>query len=155
MSKYKIAIFMVLIVTLCLYSLNSINVMAKEKPLEQTYDCNVLSGGQYVQCCQAFTQEDGSVKMWCTLCENTKPPSNCTERFHTQQGEDIASPPTDGVSDDPQAGDDGNPGIPPTEGITDENENENSPSENEDSSTSSTIPSNGINELDASDINGK
>lgn len=56
------------------------NVMAKQKPLEPGHTCNVLSGGQYVQCCQSFW-EDGDAKVYCTLCENTKPPSNCTDRF--------------------------------------------------------------------------
>ncbi|HYF99101.1 MAG TPA: hypothetical protein VD815_03330 [Candidatus Saccharimonadales bacterium] len=154
----------------------SLNVTAKEKPLEPNYTCDVISGG-YLRCCQAFITDDGTLKDYCTTCDNTKPPSNCTPRMENnprvETGEDIATPPTEGISDDPKAGDDPNPGIPstggvsddpqtgndedpsipPTGGIVDENDN-NSGSDNESPDTpNNTIPRKGGSSLDTSNLN--
>ncbi len=149
MKNTVMIIGMALIVTFCLYIPNPSIVVGKEKPFEPKPVCDVLSGGQYVRCCQSFTGDDGNLKNYCTLCENTNPPSNCTERFEprNQAGEDVGVPPTEGVSDDPQAGDNPSPGIPPTEGVEDETENENT------DTPTNTIPRKGGNGLDASGLN--
>lgn len=63
---------------------------------------------------------------------------------------DTSIPPTEWISDDPQAGDDRNPGIPPTEGVEDDTSNNNENGNSEDSSN--TIPRKGGG-LDTSNIN--
>ncbi len=54
---------------------------------------------------------------------------------------DTSIPPTEGISDDPQAGEDRNPNIPPTEGVEDDTSNNNENGNSEDSSN--TIPRKG------------
>ena len=145
---------MALIVGIFLYTPNQSIVVGKEKPLEPKPVCDVVSGGQYVRCCQTYIQDNGGFKNYCTMCENTNPPSNCTDRFEVrnQAGEDVGLPPSEGVSDDPQAGDNPNPGIPPTGGVVDETDSEDS-SENDNADTANTIPRKGGGSLGTSNLN--
>ena len=116
-----------------------------------SYRCFSQDDGETVLCCQLF-QGSGDYKWFCTYCDNTNPPSNCLPRFEARnEGGDIVVPPQEGVSDDPQAGDDPNPGIPPTEGVTDESENEYG-NGNADTPTN-TIPRKGGSDLDPSKLN--
>jgi hypothetical protein len=122
--------------------------MAQEKPIEPV-SCYPTEGGGYVLCCQAFQDGNGPINNYCTFCRDTKPPSECTDRVQTRDPNNEetspAIPPTEGISDDPQAGEDRNPSIPPTEGVLDETENnDNSGNDNENSGTpTNTIPRKG------------
>ena len=90
----------------------SLNVMAKDNAVG-SYRCFPQDNGESVLCCQLF-QGGGDYKWFCTYCDNTSPPSNCLPRFEARnEGGDIVVPTQDGVSDDPQAGEDRNPAIPP------------------------------------------
>jgi hypothetical protein len=133
----------------------SLNVMAKDTAVG-SYKCFPQDDGEGVVCCQLF-QGDNKHKWYCTYCDNTNPPSNCLPRWESRNGvgEDIAVPPTEGVSDDPEAGDDRNPSIPPTGGVVDETENDdNSGSDNESPDTqTNTIPRKGGGVLDPSNLN--
>jgi hypothetical protein len=42
--------------------------------------CDVGSSGFLVHCCQTTTDDKGIEIHWCTLCDNTHPPSNCSPR---------------------------------------------------------------------------
>jgi hypothetical protein len=136
------------------------SVMAKEKPLDQVI-CNPTVDGPYVKCCQTFIDDKDNLTVYCTVCDNTTPPSNCGERFPSGgaieggNNEDIAAPPTEGISDDPQAGDDKSPDIPSTGGVVDETINDdNSGSENENADTpTNTIPRKGDSGMDTSNLN--
>ena len=55
------------------------NVLAKEKVTSGPVKCGEITDGT-VHCCQAETGSDGIEIIWCTLCDNTNPPSNCTPR---------------------------------------------------------------------------
>jgi hypothetical protein len=133
----------------------SLNVNAKDNAVG-SYRCFPQDDGETVLCCQLFQGDNKDHKWYCSYCDNTSPPSNCSPRFEARNGvgEDIAVPPTEGVSDDPEAGDDRNPSIPPTGGVVDETENDdNSGSDNESPDTpTNTIPRKG-GDLDTSDLN--
>ena len=62
-------------------------------------------------------------------------------------------PPTEGISDDPQAGDNPNPSIPPTGGVSDETESQNSESDNDNTDSTNTVPRKGGSGLDPSKLN--
>ena len=129
----------------------SLNVMAKDNAVG-SYRCFPQDNGESVLCCQLF-QGGGDYKWFCTYCDNTSPPSNCLPRFEARnEGGDIVVPPQDGVSDDPQAGDNPNPGIPPTGGVVDETDSEDS-SENDNADTANTIPRKGGGSLGTSNLN--
>jgi hypothetical protein len=42
--------------------------------------CRVGYSGFIVYCCQTTTSDDGIEIRWCTMCDNTNPPSNCSPR---------------------------------------------------------------------------
>jgi hypothetical protein len=88
----------------------------------------------------------GETIEWCQKCLG----SDCEPIYSPRS----TGPPTDGVfdppgvvSDDPQAGNNENPSIPPTEGVTDETENENT------DTPTNTIPRKGGSGLDPSKLN--
>jgi hypothetical protein len=50
--------------------------------------CNPVrgGGGYFVTCCQDFTYSNGVTKTYCTDCDNTQPPSNCSQRYEALVG---------------------------------------------------------------------
>lgn len=152
--NHTLVISMTLLLTaLSIAGTISLNVMAKDNAVG-LYRCFPQDGGETVLCCQLF-QGSGDSKWFCTYCDNTSPPSNCLPRFEARNegGGDIFASPQEGISDDHQAGDNPNPGIPPTEGVTDETESENSESEAENTDSGNTIPRKGDSGLDSSKLN--
>ena len=155
MNNIPIVFGMTFLVAICIAGSISSAVLAKEKPFDQII-CNPTDSGPYVKCCQTFIDDNDNLTVYCTVCDNTSPPSNCGERFPSggalegRNGEDVAAPPTGGISDDPEAGDDPNPGIPPSGGVVDETENENSESAADD--PTNTIPRKGGSGLEASTL---
>lgn len=79
-SNILVIIAVTLIVTI-IFVTPTINVNAE--PNNQSYGCNYIPGsgtiGQ-VECC---TLEASTDTVWCTTCDNTHPPSNCSEREPT------------------------------------------------------------------------
>ena len=44
--------------------------------------CSPTDGGKKVTCCGGEYDSKGNhVGYWCTTCDNTQPPSNCTDRY--------------------------------------------------------------------------
>jgi hypothetical protein len=43
-------------------------------------------GDHTVKCCQNQTDEKGDTHRWCTTCDKTDPPSNCSPRFEESSG---------------------------------------------------------------------
>lgn len=128
----------------------SLNVMAKDNAVG-SYRCFPQDDGETVLCCQLFQGDNNDYKWYCSYCDNTSPPSNCLPRFEARnEGGDIVVPPKEGISDDPQAGDDRSPDLPSTEGVEDDISNNNENGNNEDSSN--TIPRKGSG-LDTANIN--
>ncbi|HYF99156.1 MAG TPA: hypothetical protein VD815_03605 [Candidatus Saccharimonadales bacterium] len=138
------------------------------------------NGGEEVECCWTVDVAPGtgvggqSYELYCSECENggTRGYINCSEpSLQYRDGKPLPPlsgnindgeisddpeagddpnpgiPPRGGVSDDPKAGDDPNPGIPPTGGVTDETENENA------DTPTNTIPRKGDSGLDTSTLN--
>jgi hypothetical protein len=103
---------MALLAAICISGPISLSVLAKEKPTEP-YGCNELVMDK-VKCCQGFS-DNGKLVFYCTVCDNTKPPSNCSPRS-TEMGDannqDTTVPPTSGVEDDSNNGDNTSPRIP-------------------------------------------
>ena len=98
----------------------TLSVMAKEKPFEP-YGCNEPAMDK-VKCGQGFTGDDGKLVFYCTVCDNTKPSSNCSPRS-TEMGDannqDTTIPPSSGVEDDSN-NEDTSPSIPPSSGVEDD-----------------------------------
>jgi hypothetical protein len=46
----------------------------------------------YIKCCQTETDDEGLEIKWCTLCDNTNPPSNCSEREIATEGPQTPPP---------------------------------------------------------------
>ena len=67
----------------------------------------------------------GETIEWCQKCLGSDCEPIYTPRSTGPLTDGVFDPPTGSVSDDPQAGNNENPSIPPTEGVTDETENEN------------------------------
>ncbi|CAN5658832.1 hypothetical protein BH23THE1_BH23THE1_30480 [soil metagenome] len=138
---------MALLTAICISGLISLSVMAKEKPFEPTYSCFELAVDK-VKCCQAFTGDDGNLMHYCTVCDNTKPPSNCSPRsteMSDSNNQDTTIPPTSGVDDDSN-NEDTSPSIPPTSGVEDD--------ANSGDNTSPRIPTkgDGLNTLDGDKV---
>lgn len=57
------------------------SAMARITPMEPKPTCSV-SYGSTVECCQSFSDPSGAnAKVYCTLCKNTDPPSDCSDRY--------------------------------------------------------------------------
>ena len=56
--------------------------------------CEVADNPAFVECCQTSKRGPGDIEIhWCTMCDNTDPPSNCGERYPST---DIGPPPPPG-----------------------------------------------------------
>ena len=55
------------------------SVLAKGKLTMGPVKCGEITD-ETVHCCATETGSDGIEIIWCTLCDNTNPPSNCTPR---------------------------------------------------------------------------
>lgn len=126
-----------LLVTISLIELFPMNVMA-DKIVDGTLSCTDVTPGYTVECCAyVYNETPGSGHISCTTCAATNPPSNCTPRYPASQAVNdnvIPDIPTEGVSDDPNASDDPNPGIPSQGGVVGEptesdGQNQNQPKE--------------------------
>jgi hypothetical protein len=141
-----------LITALSIEGTISLNVMAKDNAVG-SYRCFPQDDGETVLCCQLFQGDNKDYKWYCSYCDNTSPPSNCLPRFEARtEGGNIVVPPQEGISDDPQAGDDRNPSIPPTEGVEDDTSNNDNNENGNSEDSSNTIPRKGSG-LDAANMN--
>jgi hypothetical protein len=71
--------------------------------------CSPTDGGKKVTCCGGEYDSKGNhVGYWCTTCDNTQPPSNCTDRYKglvvVNPGKVISDVLQGGVSEDPTTG---------------------------------------------------
>ena len=90
-TRSKLLLFVVILflaVTSSSYLISNSVFAATKGPIE----CTALSDHS-TECCQTTTEDDGIEITWCTMCENTDPPSNCSGRY---QGPlfDVAPPPS-------------------------------------------------------------
>ncbi len=120
MNSILIISGMALLAAICISGPISLSVMAKERPAEP-YSCFAIAGDK-TKCCQAFFDDDGELLHYCTVCDNTRPPSNCSPRsleMADANNQDTTIPPTSGVDDDSN-NEDTSPSIPPTSGVEDD-----------------------------------
>ena len=137
---------MALLAAMCISGPISLSVMAKEKPFEPV-SCFALMMDK-VKCCQAFIGDSGELLHYCTVCDNTKPPSNCSPRsleMADANNQDTTIPPTSGVEDDSN-NEETSPSIPPTSGVEDD--------DNSGENTSPRIPTKGggLGTLDGDEV---
>jgi hypothetical protein len=112
MNNILIVIGMTFLVAICIAGSISSGVMAK--PMKPSYWCTTLTEGYTVKCCM-FVEENGELEKYCTVCADTNPPSNCTPREPGRDdpnNEDTSIPPTSGVEDDANSGENTSPRIP-------------------------------------------
>lgn len=82
MNKFLIMSFIFTLVTAIFFSSN---VVAKQSVTRGPMECNVTDRG-YMHCCQNETGNGGIEMRWCTVCDNTSPPSNCLPSYQVEQG---------------------------------------------------------------------
>jgi len=71
-----------LVIALIFSSYSRSDVFAKGKVTTGSLDCTSGINGREM-CCQDETGSQGIVIRWCTICDATSPPSNCTPRFNS------------------------------------------------------------------------
>jgi hypothetical protein len=78
MNKIFIMTVIVILTITIIGSSSLTNVLAKGKVTMGPYNCEEVS--DFVNCCAVETGSDGIEITWCTICDNTNPPSNCSPR---------------------------------------------------------------------------
>ena len=84
--KRKLLIFVVislLVIVLICSSYSRSDVFAKGKVTRGSLDCTSPAVNGREVCCQDETGSQGIVIRWCTVCDATSPPSNCSPRFNS------------------------------------------------------------------------
>jgi hypothetical protein len=79
MNRIFIMTFIVILTITIIGSSSLTNVLAKGKVTMGPVNCEELTSDS-VHCCAIETGSDGIEITWCTVCDNTSPPSNCTPR---------------------------------------------------------------------------
>ena len=123
--KSKLLIFVVislLVIALICSSYSRSDVFAKGKVTRGSLDCSSPTFGREV-CCQDETDSQGIVIRWCTVCDATSPPSNCSPRFNS--GSVPITPPKSNDGGSPKDG-----GVLPQE-TTPPKSNDNNPPTND------------------------
>jgi hypothetical protein len=77
-----IVVISLLVIALIFSSYSRSDVFAKGKVTTGSLDCSSGENGREM-CCQDETGSQGIVIRWCTICDATSPPSNCTPRFNS------------------------------------------------------------------------
>jgi hypothetical protein len=71
-----------LAIALILNSTSRFDVFAKPKLTRGPIKCQVQPGApNFTECCQTETDKKGIEIRWCTICDNTDPPSHCGPRY--------------------------------------------------------------------------
>jgi hypothetical protein len=112
MNNIPIFFGMTFLIAICIAGSISSGVMAK--PTKPSYWCTTLTEGYTVKCCM-FVEENGELEKYCTVCADTNPPSNCTPREPGREdlnNQDTTIPPSSGVEDDANNGENTSPRIP-------------------------------------------
>jgi len=107
-NNILIIIGITLLISICIAGSLSSSVMSK--PIKSSYWCVPVTDGYTVKCCDIFGD-----KKYCTVCADTNPPSNCTPREEVREdsnNQDTTIPPTSGVEDDTNSGENTSPRIP-------------------------------------------
>ena len=79
MNKILIMTAIVVLIITVIGSSSLTSVLAKGKVTMGPAKCEDLTDDA-VHCCATETGSDGIEITWCTVCDNTNPPSNCTPR---------------------------------------------------------------------------
>lgn len=89
-----VASFLLVVLILSLYSIPKASAL-----LNKATSCSPISGIHLIQCCQTISDTGGAVvKVTCTICNDTEPPSNCGPPFTPQEGQTgPINPPTSGT----------------------------------------------------------
>jgi hypothetical protein len=93
-NKRKILIVALLFLSVALIFSSYVrsDVYAKSRVTRGPIECNNLADDELIRCCQTETDSKGVKITYCTVCDNTAPPSNCTPRTEARQ---IKLPPSD------------------------------------------------------------
>ncbi len=74
----------IIVLTITIISSSSLtDVLAKGKVAKGPIECNLIPNSDLIQCCQTETDSKGVEIKYCTNCDDTVPPSNCTPRFQS------------------------------------------------------------------------
>jgi hypothetical protein len=85
-----------LAIALILNSSSRFDVFAKPKLTRGPISCQVQPGApNFTECCQTETDKKGIEIEWCTICDNTDPPSHCGPRYPQQGVQGLTTPTTD------------------------------------------------------------
>src|SRR4051794_8716980 len=79
MSRILIMTVIVILTITIIGSSSLTNVQAKGKVTRGPITCDEPLGGK-IGCCQTETGSDGIEILYCTVCDSTNPPSNCSSR---------------------------------------------------------------------------
>ena len=78
-------ITVIVVLTITIIGSSSLtNVQAKGKVTRGSIDCRQIENDNKVTCCQTETGTDGIEITYCTVCDSTNPPSNCSSRMQVQ-----------------------------------------------------------------------
>jgi hypothetical protein len=106
-SKPLVIVVISLLVIALIYSSFSRSDVFAKGVTRGSLDCTSGINGREV-CCQDETGSQGIVIRWCTVCDATSPPSNCSPRFNSgtvpitpPKSNDGGSPKDDGVLPQP------------------------------------------------------
>jgi len=100
MNKILILTFIVILTITIIGSSTLTNVLAKGKTTMGPLNCEEVS--DFVNCCAVETGSDGIEITWCTICDNTNPPSNCSPRVmsNPDRSPDTSTPDGKGIDND-------------------------------------------------------
>jgi hypothetical protein len=88
-----VALFLFLAIALIFGSYGRPNVaFAKSKVTRSPIECDVVADNDLLRCCQTETDSKGIAIKYCTFCDNTAPPSNCSPRVQVSE---LKLPPSD------------------------------------------------------------
>ena len=78
----KFVIFVVISALFVLACYSSSSTLEVFGTTVKNIGCSTTEGGKKVVCCGGEYDSKGNhVGYWCTTCDNTQPPSNCTDRY--------------------------------------------------------------------------
>ena len=98
MNNISILTIIVVLTMTMIDSSSLTNVLAKGKVTRGPVTCESVEGLGFVTCCQTETGSDGIEIKYCTTCDDTNPPSNCTPRSMWNP-DSLSNPTTPGGKD--------------------------------------------------------
>jgi hypothetical protein len=80
-SREAVILALVLVIPILIVVASIFGSFSRSNVALAAYKCDYVYPGVTVKCCDTITDDEGIEQRWCTLCDNTHPPSNCTPRY--------------------------------------------------------------------------